>query len=305
MNSLPRVLCFAGPTGAGKTALALTLAEILGGEIVNTDSRQVYADFPIITAQPSAAERAFCPHHLYGFLPTHTKLSAGSFSAMAMEKILEIIERGKVPILVGGTGLYFKTLLQGICTIPAVPKDLTEKLVQRCEEEGSHVLYEELLHIDAKYAARIHKNDKQRIIRALEVYAATGKNFSWWHEHDVPKPMVQGLYIALDTDLNQLTPVLAKRIELMLLQGALTEARAALEKCADAKAPGWSGIGCQELYAHMCLGLDFEEALERWRINTRAYAKRQLTWFRAQKDIIWFSPKDIQEICNMVKNYFK
>ncbi len=304
MSSLPRILCFAGPTGAGKTALALTLAETLNGEIINTDSRQVYADFPIITAQPSAAERAFCPHHLYGFLPTQSKLSAGSFSDMAMEKILQVIARGKVPILVGGTGLYFKTMLQGICAIPAVPKDVSEKLMQRCAEEGSQALHKELVVIDAKYAARIHENDKQRIVRALEVHAATGKNFSWWHEHDVPKPLVQGLYMALDVDLNELTPMLAKRIEHMLLQGALAEATSALEKCTDGKAPGWSGIGCQELYAHMCLGVRLEETLERWRNNTRAYAKRQLTWFRAQKDIVWFLPKDIQKMCNVAKKYF-
>ncbi len=303
MSQLPRVLCLAGPTGAGKTAAALSIAQKFNGEVINTDSRQVYKDFPIITAQPNKEEMAVCAHHLYAFMPTDEKLSAGRFAHMALKKIHECIHAGKLPILVGGTGLYFKTLLTGIAEIPPVPPQITEELVELCAVQGSQKLHATLHNIDPTYAARIHYNDKQRIIRALEVFQATGKTFSWWHENVLPKPMVEGLYLAMDMSLQELTPRLGKRIEGMLAQGAMEEARLALEICPDSKAPGWSGIGCEELYAHLCSHVSFDVTIEKWLHNTRAYAKRQLTWFRADKSIVWHAPQDIQGICSTVQQW--
>ncbi len=292
--ALPFVLCLAGPTGAGKTAAALHLATALQGEVINVDSRQVYKDFPLITAQPSKEELATCPHHLYGFLPTQEKLSAGRFAERVLAAVQEITARDKLPILVGGTGLYFKTLLEGMADIPPVDTAISQALLQKCAQLGSVALHKELSLNDPAYAARIHPNDKQRVVRALEVHAATGKTFTWWHENAPRVPHVRGLYLATDTTLDALRPRLNARIELMLKAGALEEAQRALENCSDAKAPGWSGIGCAELHAYYCKGLPLSQALDLWRKNTRAYAKRQLTWFRAVPHIQWFEAENVQ-----------
>ncbi len=303
MNEQLFALCLAGPTGSGKTEAAICLALAINGEVVNTDSRQVYKDFPIITAQPSCAERSICPHHLYGFLETEHKLSVGQWSDKALDVAQDIIARGKIPIFVGGTGLYFKTILEGIANIDPIDKLITAELIRRSEHEGLTVLYGELLQIDEVYAKRIHPHDTQRIIRALEVYFGTGKNFTWWHENSKPEPMLKGLYMGVDMTLDSLTPRLGARISSMLEQGALDEAKAAYKKCNKKAAPAWSSIGCAELYSYICEGLSLDDTLELWRKNTRAYAKRQLTWFRAAKTMQWFNHKDIQGMVESSKKF--
>lgn len=287
------VFCLAGPTGCGKTEAALALAAALDGEVVNADSRQVYADFPLITAQPTVEERARCPHHLYGFLETSQKISAGRWVDMAMTAIRDIHARGKLPLLVGGTGLYFQSLLHGIAEIPPVDAGISVRLTARLEEEGSLALHTELARHDPAYAARIHPNDRQRIVRALEVFEGTGKTFSWWHAHAMPAPLCSGPLACFMPSLEALAPLLARRIDCMLHAGALDEARAALCRCADPAAPGWSGIGCAELFACLHGRLSLEASRTLWFRNTRAYAKRQLTWFRARPDAVACAPGDI------------
>ena len=290
------VFCLAGPTGCGKTEAALALAEALDGEVVNADSRQVYADFPLITAQPSPEERACCPHHLYGFLETSRKISAGRWTELAVAAARDIHARGKLPLLVGGTGLYFQSLLHGIAEIPPVAADIIARLTARLEEEGSPALHAELTRRDPEYAARIHPNDRQRIVSALEVLEGTGKTFSWWHAHAMPAPLCAGPLACFMPELDALAPRLARRIDLMLHAGALEEARAALRRCDDPAAPGWSGIGCAELLAHLRGELSLEACKALWFKNTRAYAKRQLTWFRARPDAVACAPGDISAL---------
>lgn len=284
------VICLAGPTGAGKTALAIDLARRLNGEIVNADSRQVYADFPIICAQPSAEEQGTVPHHLYGFLPTAQKISAGQWADMAHAKVAALFAQGKTPILVGGTGMYFHTLLHGIAAIPAIDPDITCVLAARLRDEGAPALHAELGRVDAVYAARIHPNDSQRIVRALEVVQGTGKPFSWWHKNAMAEPLCRGPLLVIDATLSWLEPRLRERIQLMLTVGALEEARAARAKCDDATAPGWSGIGCAEVLAHLAGKCSLEECCTLWYRHTRAYAKRQLTWFHGRKEAQFFAP---------------
>ncbi len=296
-----KVLCVAGATGTGKTAVGIELAQHLNGEIVNLDSRQVYADFPIITAQPNAQELNCAKHHLYGFLPTQDKFSAGTYAQKVLQVINQIHSQKKLPILIGGTGLYFKTLLSGIADIPTVPKEITEFYQQRCEEIGSQNLHQELQAVDPEYAVKIHPNDKQRIMRALEVFSATGKTFSWWHENSKPKPMVQGSIFGLEVPLVDLRPRLDRRIDLMLASGAMEEASAALKHCPDKNAPGWSGIGCPECHAYLNAKISLETCIELWKANTRAYAKRQYTWFRAVPQMQWFSPQSVQAMLDAVQ----
>lgn len=296
-----KIICIAGPTGTGKSAIAARLGAALGGEVLNADSRQVYADFPIITAQPGAEETSLCPHHLYGFLPPEKKMSAGQYAKRAEELIKDLIAQGKTPIVVGGTGLYFRSLLKGIADIPQVEEHIHQKWQARAAAEGSPALHRELAAVDGAYAAKIHPNDKQRVTRALEVFEATGRTFSWWHQHSPLTGSFDYLYLGIGLPLQQLEPVLGRRIEAMLAAGALEEARAALAKCQDQKAPGWSGIGCAELYRHLAGKLDLDDAAALWRRNTRAYAKRQLTWFRAEPEIRWFTPHDYHAILEVAK----
>lgn len=298
------VICLAGPTGSGKTAAALAMAEALNGEVVNADSRQVYADFPLITAQPTPEERACCPHHLYGFLPTTQKISAGRWAEAAVAAVRDILARGATPLLVGGTGMYFQALLCGMAKIPHVDPALTASLSARLDEEGAPRLHQELTKTDPAYAARIHPNDRQRIIRALEVCIGTGRPFSWWHAHAMSAPLCAGPLLVLDASLAWLEPRLARRLDMMLENGALDEARAALSRCADPAAPGWSGIGCAEALAHLTGSLSLDQCRDLWLRNTRAYAKRQLTWFRARPEAVWLPPDKPAAVVEAAKKFW-
>lgn len=304
MSGKPPIVCLLGPTGTGKTGAAIAISKKMPASVINFDSRQVYTDFPIITAQPDADERAACPHHLYGFLPIEEKMTAARFVALAMEKIEEVRSEGRLPILVGGTGLYLKSLLSGIAPIPEIPEDIRVKVLERVKAEGPQALHAELEKVDPDYAAKIHPNDTQRNARAVEVYFATGKTMTWWHTESEHRPApYEALKVGMKISLDELEPHLAGRIGIMLEQGAMDEAIAAYEKCSDPKAPGWTGIGCAELLAFLRDEITLDEAREKWVKNTRAYAKRQLTWFNKESDIHWFAPGDNAVVCDLVEDW--
>lgn len=296
--SARRVICLVGPTGSGKTAAALHIAGQLERSgapvsVINADSRQIYRDFPVITAQPSRDEQTRCPHLLYGWLPTDQKSSAGQWADKARAAMDEVLALGRVPLLVGGTGLYLKALLDGMADIPAPEASVSARLQEQCRAEGPEALYARLRDIDPEYAARIHPHDRQRVVRALEVWESTGRTFTWWHVHATPAaPETDVLRLGMGLPLPDLTPFLSRRIDAMLEAGALDEARAALARYPDLSLPGWTGIGCRELGVYLTGQCPLEDALELWRKNTRAYAKRQWTWFRADRRITWFRPDD-------------
>lgn len=287
---MQRVIVLAGLTGAGKTSLAVRLAENFPCTVINADSRQVYAEFPIITAQPTAAERSVCPHALYGFLSCREKITAGAFTRFCREAVDAALSEGRQPLIVGGTGLYLRSLLHGLAPIPEVPASVSEALAKKLKEQGLSMLRERLEAVDPEYAATIHPNDTQRTLRALEVHAATGRPLSWWHARPVNKPPFQALQLVLGVELAELEPLLRGRIDLMLQAGAMEEARRAWRSCPDPAAPGWSSIGCAELLACIRGECDLDQARERWFRNTRAYAKRQLTWFRKEQGVHWLRP---------------
>lgn len=298
------IVCIVGPTGNGKTGLSLDLARRFCGGVVNFDSRQIYAGLPIITAQPSPEELAVCPHRLYDAIDPCEPLSAARFIELAHEAIAQTADEGLLPLLVGGTGMYLRTLLHGIADIPDVPAEVVEELEARVESEGSPALHAELAGMDPELAARIHPNDRQRIVRGLSVHKHTGTPLSEFQraQADTP-PRYRALKIGLEADLDALTPLLQQRIEQMLATGALEEMRAALGKCPDEDAPGYSAIGCAEVIDHLRGRIDREEMVLRWTKRTRAYAKRQLTWFRADPEVRWFAPahkKSAEEIGGLV-----
>jgi tRNA dimethylallyltransferase len=305
-NQKQKIVCLVGPTGTGKSAAALLLSRIFPVEIINFDSRQMYRDFPCITAQPSIEEQKLCPHHLYGFLNCQEKIDAGRYAELGEQAIQKAAHKLHTPLLVGGTGLYLKALTKGLAKIPEIPEEIHAKVLEECSSLGPEKLYNRLQEIDPLTARKIHHRDKQRITRALEVFRATGRPLSWWHRHqDRQNYNYQVLQIGLWADLKDLTPKLAERIDKMLEFGAIEEAKAAWEKCPDVQAPAWSAIGCAELLQYIKGLWNWQETREEWVRNTKKYAKRQLTWFKKDPSIVWCAPKDYARMEKLVRQWLQ
>lgn len=302
MTEIPLV-CLLGATGTGKTAAALALAQSFDGEVINFDSRQVYAGLAVVTAQPTASEQALCPHFLYGYLPVSEAIRAGAFCQEIRTQAHACRARGRIPILVGGTGLYLKSLLEGLAPIPDIDPGVRAEILKECQELGSAVLYARLQGIDPDYAARIHPNDPQRICRALEVFQGTGQTISWWHAHTMRPTGLRALKIGLPAQLESLPPRLETRILQMLEGGAVQEVETAYAIHPVRTAPGFSGIGCPEILSVLLDGQTLEQARQNWLRNTRAYAKRQLTWFRKERDIFWHVPEDVRGMIRRVEAF--
>lgn len=222
---------------------------------------------------------------------------------MAAELARQIWKKGKLPVLVGGTGFYFETFLNGLSPMPKIPGEISHSLAVRLEKYGLSTLYEELASIDPEYHAAIHFNDKQRILRAHEVWEASGKTFSWWRQRPPKGFAGKGPLFVLNYPLNKLEPRLLQRIETMLKNGALDETARAREKCQNVNSPGWSCIGARECLAILNGECSDEQAVARWLKATRAYAKRQITWFRHRKNAINVKPDQfIDAVIRQIKS---
>lgn len=305
MNRL-RAVCILGPTGSGKTEAALSLAAARPVTVINYDSRQVYADFPIVTAQPESHEQAQCPHRLYGFVPTAEPMTAARFADLAKAEIAQAQAEDRLPVLVGGTGLYIRALERGLAEIPPIPPEVRQWVLGRMEREGSHALHADLAEADPATAARLHPNDTQRIARALEVLLGTGKALSaWFAEQKAGEVGVELFKIGISTTLQELEPRLRARIGIMLERGGLEEMTRAWAACPERDAPGYSGIGCAELVAHLLGELTLPEACELWYRNTRAYAKRQLTWFAKETGVHWLRMEGLPRLPELVNAWWQ
>lgn len=303
---MKKILCILGPTGSGKTGFSIEIAEYFKKKskkiyVINADSRQVYKDFPIITAQPTHEERKDIPHFLYSILDIKSKNNAGLWLNYAYKEIEKCYQENAIPLFVGGTGMYIKTLTEGIADIPDIPAEISQEILNELKTEGKEKLYKDLQSIDEAYSKKIHQNDTQRICRALEVYRATKKSLTFWHTEAHKQSEYTTLKLGVGMPLDELSPYLYKRTELMLEQGAIQEAEQALKICNDLNTPGWSGIGCKELASYLVGNTTLDEALELWNKNTRAYAKRQWTWFRADKSIEWCHPLQTKERTNIIE----
>jgi tRNA dimethylallyltransferase len=285
----------AGPTASGKSALALTLAEKIGGVIVNADSMQVYRDLRIITARPTPEEEARVPHRLYGHVDAAENYSTGRWLADVKPALADIRARGLLPILVGGTGLYFKALTTGLSDIPPVPAAVRQHFRDRLEREGVEALYQELQQRDPAAAARLMPRDRSRILRALEVAEATGRTLTDWHREGMP-PLVdpqRAVKIFLDPDREVLKEAIARRFDAMLRAGALEEVRALDARGLPETLPAMKAHGVPWLRKVLHGEMALEAAAEHAIIDTRQYTKRQATWFRNQMPgWVWVKPEE-------------
>jgi len=283
---LSKVILIAGPTASGKSALSLNLAERFDGEIINADSMQVYDDLQVLTARPSLAEMQGIPHHLYGFVPPSESYSVARWCEDAIAVAQDILARGKTVLLVGGTGLYFKSLLQGLSAVPPIDSAIRSGVRDHLAKNGVGSLYVLLQAEDPVMADRLNPADQQRIARALEVVRSTGRSLSAWQEDPTDAPIDQ---LGGDIDLTRLVLLPDRdwlyarcdlRFELMLEQGALDEVSLVAEL--DEALPAMRALGVSHLLSYMRGGLSLEEATEKAQTVTRQYAKRQMTWLRNQ-----------------------
>jgi tRNA dimethylallyltransferase len=287
------LLTIAGPTAVGKTALSLEVAEALNAEIVSVDSRQVYEELTIGTAKPSPEAQQRVPHHFIGERTLHNPLSAGAYAEAANERIQSILDRGSLPLVVGGATLYLHALQYGLADVPDVDDTVRERLNERLETEGKQALYDELCEVDPTQAEKTDPTKTQRVIRALEVYHGTGKPLTYYYENQ-PEPPFSYTTLVLNRDREQLYDRINRRVEEMLDSGLLDEVRAimALEGV-ELDEPPLSTIGYREPIQHLRGEIDYDEMVRLVKRNTRRYAKRQLTWFRRYDEYQWREATDV------------
>ncbi len=271
-----------GPTASGKSALAADTAERLGGVVVNADSMQLYRDLPILTSWPDNALRALAPHRLYGVLDGVERCSAGRWRSMAMAEIERIHGEGELPILVGGTGLYLRALLDGLAPVPAIPEAVREAVRTLCEREGSAGLHARLAARDPEAAGRLEPGDSQRVMRAYEVIEATGRSLLSWQAERHDRYAGRAAVLVLEPPRDALYGACNERFERMMTAGALDEAARLMERGLDPGLPVMKAVGVRALLDHLGGVTTLEHAADLGRQATRRYAKRQTTWFRTQ-----------------------
>lgn len=278
-----RIWLIAGPTASGKSALALTLAEATDGEIVNTDSMQLYAGLRVLTAGPSPEEMARAPHHLFGTADPADGWSVGRWQRAANEVLVGIAARGRDAVVVGGTGLYFRALTHGLAEIPAIPADVREAAGADYDALGEAAFRARLAEVDPPAAARIAPGDRQRLARAWEVYAATGVSLTD-HQARAEGALPAGSWdaVAIDPPREGLYARCDARLAAMIEGGALDEVRALVARSLDPDLPAMKAVGVRELAAHLRGETTLEAAVAAAQQETRRYAKRQATWMQGQ-----------------------
>ena len=295
MQAMEPILAIVGPTATGKSALGLALAEILRGEIVNADALQVYRGFDIGTAKPSPADRERVPHHLIDILEPSEVYSAGEFARRAREAIADIQGRGKLPIVVGGSGLYLRALLFGISPIPPGDPEVQEALRERLAAEGLGKLRADLAGIDPRTEARLAPGDTQRVLRALEVALVTGRPLSSWiAEQPFGTQAIAAVRVGLTLPRAILYDRIAGRVAWMLEAGWLAEVERLLRLGLSPRLPAFQAIGYRQLVRHLEGDGSLEQAITGIVQETRRFAKRQETWFRKEPDVTWFSAQELK-----------
>jgi len=279
---VPTAILIAGPTASGKSAAALALAEGLRGTIVNADSMQVYRELRVLTARPAEADMARTPHRLYGMVSAAEAYSVGRWLEQASAAIVDAAGEGRRPILVGGTGLYFKALTEGLAPIPDVPPEVRDHWREREEQLGAEGLYRELAVRDPAMAARLRPTDPQRLVRALEVIDATGVSLAEWQGAEAAPVLApeRVLKLVVAPERETVYAAIDARFDTMMKAGALDEVRGLLALGLDQGLPAMRAHGVRELGAYLAGNSSLDQAVAKAKTESRRYAKRQMTWLR-------------------------
>lgn len=297
----PKVIVICGPTASGKTVLSIQLAQKINGEIISSDSMQIYKDMNIGTAKPDKQEMQGIKHYLLDFVEPNQRYSVADYKKDAENAIEDILQKGKVPIIVGGTGLYVDSLIYGI-EYPNIEFDenYRKKLEKRAEKEGLEKLYEEARKIDPQAMEKISRNDQKRILRVLEIYNATGKTKTE-QEIESRKNEVKYDYrvFAINMDREKLYDRINKRVDIMIQKGLIEEVENLLKKYNEFPT-AMQGLGYKEVVEYIQGKVLKEDMIENIKRESRRYAKRQITWFKKNKQTIWIGPNDLQMILNEI-----
>ena len=301
----PKIVIILGPTAVGKSALALELAGQLNGEIVNADSQQVYRYLDIGTGKPTMAERERVRHHLIDMVNPDQEFNAAMFRHLANEVIYQINERKRNPMVCGGTGLYLKALTRGLFQGPAQDVIFRSELEKEIAQSGLDSVYRRLAEIDPTVTSTIHPNDRSRTVRALEVYQLTGKPISQWqNDHRFQEDSFEVLKIGLNLDRVELYERINRRSAAMIQAGILEEVRGLVARGYSLDLKPLGSVGYAQMGKVIRGALTIDAALEEMQQETRHLAKRQLTWFRADKEVHWFHPiKQRREIDEAIKKF--
>jgi tRNA dimethylallyltransferase len=302
----PKLLIVLGPTGVGKSEVGIDVAMEVGGEIINADSQLVYRHMDIGTAKPSAFAREKVPHHLIDLVDPDGEFNAALYREAALKAIQELASRGKKAIVCGGTGLYLRALTQGLFIGPGKDPEIRKRLEGEAEERGLSALYERLRRVDPDATRGIHPNDRYRIIRALEVFELTGKGISLWQkEHGFKESPFELLKIGLNRERQELYGLIDRRCDEMIAKGFVDEVRGLAERGYSLDLPALQSVGYRHIGLYLRGRLTLDEAAALMKRDTRHLAKRQLTWFRGDKEIRWFHPeKEKSKILKSAKEFF-
>ncbi len=300
----PDIIIICGPTGIGKTSTTINLAKAFNGEIINADSMQLYRHMDIGTAKPTPDERAEVKHHIVDMITPDAPFDAAKFASAADKLIFDFVKNGITPFIAGGTGLYIKSLVDGLFRANPANPLIIKKLTDEADKSGTEELYKRLLSVDPKAAEKIHQNDSFRIIRALEIFESTGKPISEHHnKHNFTNRRYRVLKIGLSMERELLYDRINKRVDLMLEEGLLKEVKALIKMGYPPSIKPMKSLGYRHMAEFIQGENDWDEAVRTLKRDTRRYAKRQMTWFRSDTEIEWFEPENISKITRRVKNF--
>jgi tRNA dimethylallyltransferase len=300
----PTAIIICGPTGIGKTSFAIELAKLFKGEIVGADSMQIYRHMDIGTAKPNPAERSVIRHHMVDIIDPDEPFDAETYATQALSIVMALQKQEVLPFVVGGTGLYIKSLLYGLFDTRPADQEIRIRLKQEAEKEGGAVLYERLKKVDPVTAGKIHINDTYRIVRALEVYEASGAPISdFQRRHGFQKSRLTPLKFGLYMEREQLYDRIDERVEMMIHAGILDEVKHLRDVGYGSELKSMQSLGYRHMHDFLDGRMDWPETIRTLKRDTRRYAKRQMTWFKADREVVWVDPVVSKDVENRTRNF--
>ncbi len=303
-QSKPKAIIICGPTGIGKTSFAIQLATSFQGEIIGADSMQIYRHMDIGTAKPTPVERSMVPHHMLDIVDPDEPFDAETYATLSLSIVMALQARQVLPFVVGGTGLYIKSLIYGLFDARPRDEEIRIRLKQEAEKEGAGVLFDRLKQIDPVTARKLHGNDIYRIVRALEVYETSGSPISDYQQrHRFQKSRLTTLKFGLHMDRDQLYDRIDERVDMMIHAGLLDEVRRLRESGYSGELKSMQSIGYRHMFDFLDGRMDWPETIRILKRDTRRYAKRQMTWFRADREIVWVDPVVSREVVDTIGEF--